>query len=207
MNTARTKRQRQVLDFITSYIENHGHQPSYQLIARKMGLASKAGIGKHIDALEAQGLLFRRRENGSFRLRLGNGAKADNSEGYLDWIGISDDGNEQDDIQTSPFAVPLALIGSDDVTGYAAFRVPDDSMLERHICEGDIALIDTKRRGRDGDCLVVTLNDGPSMLRNLYRDGSEVELRSANPSFDNIRLAGDELTIHGVCRALVRPRF
>ena len=206
MNTARTKRQRQVLDFIASYIENHGHQPSYQLIARKLGLASKAGIGKHIHALEAQGLLFRRRENGSFRLRLGNGARADNSQGYLDWIGISGDG-EPTELEMSPFAIPLALIGSDDIGGYAAYRVPDDSMQERHICEGDVALIDTKRRGRDGDCLVVTLTDGPTLLRHLYRDGSEVELRPANPAFDNIRLAGDELTIHGVCRALLRLRL
>jgi SOS-response transcriptional repressor LexA len=50
----RTRRQREVLDFIIRYIDNHGYEPSYQLIARELGVSSKAGIAKHIKALEEQ---------------------------------------------------------------------------------------------------------------------------------------------------------
>ena len=57
----RTRRQREVLDFIIRYIDGHGYEPSYQLIARELGVSSKAGIAKHIKALEEQGLLRRRR--------------------------------------------------------------------------------------------------------------------------------------------------
>jgi repressor LexA len=66
----RTRRQKEVFDYIKQYVEKHGYEPSYQLIARHLKVASKAGIAKHIEALEAQGLLSRRRENGSFWLDL-----------------------------------------------------------------------------------------------------------------------------------------
>ena len=66
----RTKRQKEVFDYIKEYIERHGYEPSYQLIAWHLKGKSKAGIAKHIEALEAQGLLTRRRENNSFWLDL-----------------------------------------------------------------------------------------------------------------------------------------
>ena len=58
----RTRRQKEVLDFITRYIDSHGYEPSYQIIARHIGVSSKAGIAKHIRALEAQGCIARRSE-------------------------------------------------------------------------------------------------------------------------------------------------
>ena len=67
---ARTKRQRDVLEYITSFIEEKGYEPSYQQIARHFRIASKSAIAKHVAALENQGLLSRSRENGSFGLHI-----------------------------------------------------------------------------------------------------------------------------------------
>jgi repressor LexA len=53
----RTRRQKEVLDFIKRYIEKHGYEPSYQQIARHLGVSSKAGIARHIESLENQGFL------------------------------------------------------------------------------------------------------------------------------------------------------
>lgn len=66
----RTRRQKEVLEIITRYIKNHGYDPSYQQIARQLGVSSKAGIAKHVRALEEQGLLTRRRDGGKFNLEL-----------------------------------------------------------------------------------------------------------------------------------------
>ena len=63
----RTRRQREILDFITEFINERGHIPSYQQIARKFKIASKSAIAKHIAAMEKQGILQRRREDG-FRI-------------------------------------------------------------------------------------------------------------------------------------------
>src|SRR2546423_7556700 len=64
----RTQRQKEILDYITRFIERHGYEPSYAQIARHFGISSKATIAKHIEALERRGLISRRRTNGAFAL-------------------------------------------------------------------------------------------------------------------------------------------
>src|ERR687886_338093 len=64
----RTQRQKQILDYITSFIERHGYEPSYAQIARHFGVSSKATIAKHIAALERRGLVSRQRSDGAFGL-------------------------------------------------------------------------------------------------------------------------------------------
>ena len=66
----RTQRQREILDYITRFIERHGYEPSYAQIARHFGVSSKATIAKHIAALESRGLLSRRSEDGTFNLEV-----------------------------------------------------------------------------------------------------------------------------------------
>jgi repressor LexA len=51
----RTQRQKEILDYITSFLAKHGHEPSYAQIARRFGVSSKATIAKHISALEKRG--------------------------------------------------------------------------------------------------------------------------------------------------------
>src|SRR6266498_1829749 len=64
----RTQRQKEILDYITRFLERHGYEPSYAQIARNFGVKSRATIAKHIAALERRGLLSRQHEDGSFAL-------------------------------------------------------------------------------------------------------------------------------------------
>src|SRR5690348_5100613 len=100
----RTRRQREVLDFIIRYIDGHGYEPSYQLIARELGVSSKAGIAKHIKALEDQGLLLRRRENESFKLDIAKREILPPSSFEIEWLDAPMNGFESDPWQSEPFA-------------------------------------------------------------------------------------------------------
>ena len=198
----RTRRQREVLDFITHYIERHGHAPSYQTVARHLGVASKTAIGKHIRALEDQGLLHRARSGRSFRLLLGRAKKADAPENAIEWLKepVGGDGTE-----ASPFSIPDFILGEREADDILAFRVPDDGMAEKSIREGDIVLAERRSYGRDGDCLVVTINGGETILRRFYRAGADIELRASSDDFPVLRLSADQIEIHGVYRGLLRP--
>src|SRR5437588_6143129 len=66
----RTQRQREILDYITRFIERHGYEPSYAQIARHFGVSSKATIAKHIAALEKRGLISRHHEDGAFGIEI-----------------------------------------------------------------------------------------------------------------------------------------
>src|ERR1700674_5011576 len=56
---ALTKRQKQVVDFIATFVEDNGYSPSYEEIAEGLGLASLATVHKHILALESKNYVKR----------------------------------------------------------------------------------------------------------------------------------------------------
>jgi repressor LexA len=201
----RTRRQREVLDFIIRYIDGHGYEPSYQLIARELGVSSKAGIAKHIKALEEQGLLQRRRENGTFKLDIGRNEVVAPSSFEISWLDAPSNGFEPEPFESSSFALPLFMLGDISPKSVRAFRVTDNSMSGKNICEGDIAVIETRSYLRDGDCAVVTIKRKETILRQYYREGSQIEMRPADPRYDVLRVPGEHVKIHGVFRCLLRP--
>ncbi|CAN5282258.1 hypothetical protein BH20ACI2_BH20ACI2_23740 [soil metagenome] len=203
---AQTQRQREVLDFITQYIDSHGFRPSYQVIARQTGVRSRAGIARIISVLESQGLLTRRRENGHFYIDLGRpgGASAGNS--MIEWLDVPELQTSRENWQREPFTVPNFMLGVQRPERIRAYRVPDDGLIGENICEGDIGLVELRQFPRDGERVVAVLGEKTSILRRYYRMGSEIELQSVNylPEPEAIRMIADRVVIKGVLRALLR---
>lgn len=185
-------------------MERHGYEPSYQIIARHLGVNSKAGIGKHVKALEEQGLLHRRRENGSFRLVLGRSYTSNGHGPHVSWL-ETPGRDDLEDWETKPIAVPRFMLGGIEPEFLAAFRVNDDGMTDRGICPGDVVLFERRTHARDGRCVVATVEGNRTLLRKLYRIGADHELRPDNESVQPIRVPADKVEIHGVFRALLRP--
>ncbi|MDD4111318.1 MAG: hypothetical protein PHS54_07285, partial [Clostridia bacterium] len=52
-----TKRQKEVLDFITEYIDKNGFGPTLNEINQKLGMGSASAAYQHVDALERKGYL------------------------------------------------------------------------------------------------------------------------------------------------------
>ena len=117
MQNPRTKRQREIFDYIKNFIENRGYEPSYQQIAKHFHIASKSAIAKHIVALEQQGLLFRSRENGSFSLQLASHKRSQNSNGndevcLIEWLETPVDESSEEDFNDEPLYVPVLMLGT-----------------------------------------------------------------------------------------------
>lgn len=64
----RTEKQAQILTFIQTFMERRGATPTYAMIAKYMGVKSRATVAKHIKALERRGLISRTHEGGEFDL-------------------------------------------------------------------------------------------------------------------------------------------
>jgi repressor LexA len=201
----RTRRQREVLDFIVRYIDNHGYEPSYQLIARSLGLRSKAGIAKHVQSLEDQGLLTRRRQNGSFSIDLTRTELGVESICELHWLDVPLAVEPTEDWELLPLIVPKFMIGMRSADRVFAYRMPDNSMSGRSICEGDVVLVEERAFVRDGECAVVVIRKKETLLRDYYRIGSQVELRAENEDLESIVEPADKVDIRAVFRGLLRP--
>src|ERR1039458_2772891 len=56
---ALTKRQKEVLDLLVTFLNKHGYSPSFEEIAKSMKLNSLATVHKHITTLEKKGYVRR----------------------------------------------------------------------------------------------------------------------------------------------------
>ena len=166
----RTQRQKEILDYITRFLERHGYIPSYAQIARQFGVKSRATIAKHIAALERRGLLVREHEDGSFALNVKVEDKSSDSLCEVKVLGKIAAGaplEVVDDEERIP--VPRFLLGRVKPDRVYALRVKGDSMIDEHICDGDIALIENRTDARDGEIVVALLiEENQATLKRLF---------------------------------------
>ncbi len=201
----RTKRQREILNFITNFIEDRGYVPSYKQIAKKIGVRSKGGIAKHIEALERQGLVLRNYENGSFNLELHPQSVVGDHICEIEWLENPHISNKSAEIER--LFVPKFMLGYLSGLDIRAFIVNDNALIDEHICEDDIALIETKSFARDGECVAALVNNRQIVLRYFNRAGANINLSPANDKFDTITSSADKITVLGIYRGLLRPLF
>src|SRR5215218_33942 len=108
----RTQRQKEILDYITRFIERHGYEPSYAQIARHFGVSSKATIAKHIAALERRGLISRRDTDGSFSLAVKIEETPSDAICEVPLLGRIAAGTPLDAIEDcEPISIPRFLLG------------------------------------------------------------------------------------------------
>ena len=202
----RTQRQKEILDYITRFIERQGYEPSYAQIARHFGVSSKATIAKHVAALESRGLLSRRTEDGNFNLSVKVEEAPSDAVCELPLLGRIAAGAPIDAItDTEQIVVPRFLLGRVRPERVYALKVTGDSMIDEHICDGDIALIENRTEARDGEIVVALVEGARATLKRLFRFGTEVELRPANSQLDPIRLPASQVRVQGIFRGLLRP--
>jgi repressor LexA len=205
---ALTKRQKQVLDFISQFMDEHGYSPSYQEIAAGLGLASLATVHKHLQALETKHYL---------RKNFNQSRSLDLAPKYFQEERRRHGG-------ASPLLIPLAgriaagmpvesVAGQDtinlaDFAGDAdafALQVRGDSMIEDHICDGDIVLVERTDTVRDGEIVVALVRGFETTLKRFYRKSDTTAmLKPANSAMTPIVVALDELQIQGRLLAVLR---
>ena len=78
-------------------------------------------------------------------------------------------------------------------------------MIDEHICDGDIALIEDRAEARDGEIVVALVDETYATLKRLFRRGAEVELRPANSQLESITVPASQVRVQGIFRGLLRP--
>jgi repressor LexA len=202
----RTQRQKEVLDYITRFLAKHGYEPSYSQIARNFGVKSKATIAKHISALEKRGLIKREHEPGRFTLAVNVEEAPANAICEITLLGRIAAGIPIEAVRdTETISVPRFLLGRVRPERVFALRVKGDSMIDEHICDGDIALIENRTEAREGEIVVALIDNTRATLKRMFRFGDEVELRPSNAQVEPIRVHASRVIIQGIFRGLLRP--
>jgi repressor LexA len=181
---ALTRRQKDLLDFLTDFIEKHGYSPSYEEIASGLRLASLATVHKHVAALETKNYL-RRGFNQSRSLEVSpkylterRNHRSQTSAPELPLLGRIAAGSPVEAIEGNERLTFGDFTGNPDTF---ALEVRGESMIDDHICNGDFVLVERASEVRDGEIVVALVDGTEATLKRFYRepDGT-IRLQPAN---------------------------
>ncbi len=196
-----------MLDFIASFVEENRYCPSYEEIARGLELASLATVHKHIAALEAKHYL-KRGFNQSRSLDLApkyyQEVRTQRPSAGVDipLLGRIAAGSPVESVASTE---RLDLSPFLDREGLYALEVRGDSMIDDHICSGDLVLVENTSQVRDGDIVVALVRDAETTLKRFYKQTeSEARLQPANSQMEPIVVPLADLKIQGRVLAVLR---
>jgi len=201
-----TKRQKQVLDFIAGFVEDNRYSPSYEEIARGLELASLATVHKHISVLESKGYLKRGfNRSRSLELTVKYLAEQERSKPRTEipLRGRIAAGAPLEAVEQNETLQLTDFLGEGANT--YALEVRGDSMIDDHICDGDIVLLEKVAEARDGDIVVALVRATEATLKRIYREpGDKIRLQPANSALQPIIVPAADVEVQGRLLAVLR---
>ena len=196
MNTL-TKRQKEILDFISDYIQKHGYSPMYEEIGNKFGLSAISTVHEHITELVDKGYLEKddRKERGLYLpkkrknyLKIpikGEIACGEPLEAFEEW-------DEYIKVSREPL-----LKGN-----LFALRAKGDSMIGEGIFDRDLIIVKKQETAEDGDTVVAIVENNEATLKKFYKEKNRIKLQPANPAYSPVYY--EQVEIRGVAVKIIR---
>ena len=201
-----TRRQQQVLDFIQRSQQTEGIVPTVREIAGHFGFRSPRAASDHVDALRRKGFLTS--ESGLARsLRVVSPWQTVRKRVVdIPLFGSIPAGfaDRKEQEAKGCVSIDVGTVGIKPSARTFALEVRGDSMIGRHIVDGDVVVVEHGQTPRNGD-VVAALIDGESTLKTFVGDKGKPHLKAENPKYPKL-IPASELVIQGVMVALIRKR-
>ena len=195
-----TPRQKQILDFVTRSIDRRGFAPSIQEICDHFDLASTATVHKHLKNLAARGLL-NRESHRSRALEVPSASAPEPVE--IPLLGRVAAGVPIEAISNpDTISIPADWLGRGE---RFALRVRGDSMIDAHIEDGDVVVVERKEAARDGDTVIALIDDAEATLK-IFRSQADgrVRLEPRNELLKPMVLDAHRVRIQGTVVGVLR---
>jgi repressor LexA len=195
-----TRRQKEIIDFLETFVSRNGYSPSFEEIARGMGLKSLATVHKHITNLEKKGLLGRV-HNRSRSIDILPPGTRNRSSDRLPLAGRIAAGLPVEAAENLETISLHDVVGNRDVF---ALEVRGDSMRDEHIINGDYVLVERSRTARQGEIVVALVHGSETTLKRFYSEGQMVRLQPANTEMEPIYVPAGHVSIQGRVLGVLR---
>ena len=198
-----TDRQKDVLGFIETEQREKGMTPSTREIQKHFGFASQTSVMQYIAALERKGFLDR-------HARKARALVTPMQKVRITDIPIYGEIPAGMSVLTEQAAEGHVSLDTGSVNASKdgrtfALRVRGDSMIEAHILDGDIVILEDRSDAQNGD-IVAALIDGETTLKRYVVERGRPFLKAENPLFPDL-IPARELRIQGVMVSLVRKQM
>ena len=194
-----TDAQQELYDWLADYIGQHRHSPSIRQMMEAMGLRSPAPIQSRLRHLQQKGWITWQEGQARTLQLLGEGGVGIPVLGTVAAGGLVE---PYDDLQERLDLTPML-----ETRGLFALTVNGDSMLEAHIADGDVVLLEPVSdpgRLRDGTIVSALVAGSGTTLKHFHRNGDTVTLEAANPAYGPIVLPADQVSVQGKLVAVWR---
>jgi len=182
--------------------------PTLREVATHFRFSSVNAALAHVQALLAKGVLKRvpRRARSLQVVDAGPSARRRPRVVSVPIYGSIPAGRPEDAAQEAEGCVLMDVetLGIRPTARTFGLQVRGDSMIGKHITDGDIAIIEHGVQPRSGD-VVAALIDGQVTLKTFVLQRGKPYLRAENPRYPDL-IPQEELQIQGVMVALVRKR-
>ena len=191
--------QQELSDGLADYIGQHRHSPSIRQMMEAMGLRSPAPVQSRLRHLQQKGWITWQEGQARTLQLLGGMASGIPVLGAVAAGGLVE---PFDDVQERLDLTPVL-----DTRGLFALTVNGDSMVDAHIADGDVVLMEPvvePSRLREGTIVSALVAGSGTTLKHFHRDGGRVRLEAANPAYQPIVLDADQVDIQGKLVAVWR---
>jgi repressor LexA len=196
-----TKRQREILDYLNEFIQQHGYAPSLEEIGERFSLSSLATVHKHLTNLQEKGFI-RRAWNRSRSVELlpsRSGGRAIE----LPMLGYVAAGMPIEAVTgNETISVPDSLVSGKRDT--YVLRVKGESMIDEQIRDGDWVVVEDRKTADNGEMVIALVGGQDATLKKFYKEANRIRLQPANPAMQPIYVEPDALQIQGVVVGVMR---
>lgn len=197
-----TRRQKEILDHIESFLEERGYPPSFEEIARHFGYSSLATVHEHLSNLARKGYIRKTyNESRSIELIPSEPQTAAVEIPLMGRVAAGEPIEAIPDTETVQVPPDMLRRAGDNYV----LRVQGDSMIEEQIRDGDYIVVNARPTAEDGE-MVVALVDGESAtVKKLYREGGgRIRLQPANETMDPLVVAANRVQVQGIVVGVIR---
>jgi repressor LexA len=200
-----TKRQKEVLDYVTQFIEMHGYAPSYREIASYFKYGSVATVAEHIESLVSKGML-QKGDNEARSIQLVKTADVDLDAAPvgLPILGLVAAGQPIETLggHAETLEVPPFMVGR---RNSYVLQVKGQSMIDEGINDGDYVVVQEKEVPSNGEMVIALINNGEATLKRYFKEKGHIRLQPSNAAMEPIIVeAGTPIEIQGIVIGLIR---
>lgn len=223
-------RQKNILQFIVSFIQEKEYPPTIREIGEKVGISSTSVVNYNLAKLENEALISRERD-------VSRGLSVNWPK--LSALGFAAEGKQEAAPSTPVTPMPITTMLRIPVLGHIAagepiqveaidpthaeefvelaqgmlgsaeklfaLKVRGDSMVDASVLDGDIVILRHQETAKDGDMVAAWVEgDEETTLKYLYREGRQVRLQPANPTYKPIIRPAEKVRINGRVVSVIR---
>lgn len=197
-----TKRQREILSYLTSYTEANGYAPSFEEIAEAFGYTSLATVHEHLSNLQRKGYI-KRSYNESRAIEI-MPTEVTPRAVELPLLGSVAAGMPIEAVMHGEtLTVPDAFIGRNG--SHYVLRVRGNSMIDEQIRDGDFVVVNERQSADNGEMVIAMLHGDSATVKKYYRErDGRIRLQPANEALQPIYVHENDISIQGIVVGVLR---